>query len=444
MNLRALVGRSLLGVAALVCASCRTAPAQAPASEAEGERPIVSEAEPARAAPVRGELPCTVEFDGEQESILVAGVASPIEFMAQVDTRLVAYPGAHAGEVLVAVGYDHAWYPDRTDTGSVLWRVQCATPSEAERALELAGADFPWSVLSPDGQQIYFTYAGVSRYEIATGKVDLLVGSRTIADCWMREDEGGIGSDEFVQGWVGPGELAVLSGGPCGFEAQWEGEMQVLSGFEDPRKPAERRERAWVGALALGAGRRVWVGDGNECALEFNPEGVGTPGVWRSDDTGLSWTFSPIKGLEAGIEAIWPSASDPDRVLAASECCISYADDVCGSVGGGSLFLTTDGGETWKKILDRSANYGIKGVLDDAATHELTVFAGEGSLRSLDEGKLWTPSDATLETPADPRAKIELDGVVLEPGLDGLVRRGPGAAAGAGEIVLRPGPNARG
>jgi hypothetical protein len=433
----------IIVVGLLIGAGCRTEPVSdpQPASTAlESPSPVEPEPEPEPEIEEAGaaKSACTVEFGPDSQSILVAGQPSPIVFESG-DTRLVAHPVGE-GEFLVAVGYEYPWYPQRTSTAESLWRVRCAEPSKAERVLERPGADLAASALSRDGKHIYFSNGGVDRYTIATGKVEPMIPSRSLSDCWMDESSGGVGSDEFVQGWAGPNELLVLSGGPCGFEAEWVGELQILTDLDTTPK---RRPRAWVGALATGASSRLWVGDGNQCSLEFDRSKAGTPGVWRSDDVGANWTFLPLKGSKAGVEQLWPSASDPDRVVALTECCVPYGADCSELVGGGSLFLTTNGGKTWKKIMAYSDDLGIKGLLVDEATHEMTVFGYASALVTRDDGRSWDPSDATLATPPDPRARIQVGNFVLEPTEDGLERRDLNAAPGTGEIVLRPGPNAR-
>lgn len=431
--------RTVFVVGVLACAGCRVDPSHDPPPSSTSSNAVEVEAEPAPSQPEVSEvgvLPCTVELSPDQAAILVAGQPLPIELEQGTDTHLVAYP-AGADQVLIAVGHPNPWYPDRTTTGESLWRVSCAAPSQLERAIELPGADFSASVLTPDGKHILFSDGGVASYSIETGKIEAKVGNRAIADCWM--NEGPSGSEEFVQGWAQPGELLVLSGGPCGFEAIWEGEVQVVSEFDDPSKPAKRRHRAWVGALALGADARLWVGNGDECSLDFKASPSGTPGVWRSTDAGASWTFLPLPGIQAGVAQLWPSASDPDRVLAVTECCSSMGSDGCEPNGGGGLFLTSNAGKTWRKILDPVFNVRV-----DEAGHEITAVTSDDielkTVVTRDDGKTWTPSTAVLGTSADPRPKaLEVGEFVVEATEDGVRRRAKDAAAGSGEIVLRPG-----
>jgi hypothetical protein len=437
--------RTALVLAFLSCVGCRVEKAVDQPIESPTTQPVEAEPSQSVAPPnhlAMPALPCSVEFGPEDENtgiavILVGGQPTPLEYDVYVDHRLVAY-AAGEGEVLLAFGSGAPWLPTAgSPAGQTLWRVRCSAPSKPEPALELEGAEFPWSVLAPDHRHIYFTYQGVQKYSIATGKFEPMIRPHKLDDCWEFD---GRDSDEFVAGWQLPGELLVLSGGPCEFEAEWTGEMQVVTEFGDPDKPPKRRTREWVGALAAGAGDRVWVGDGGECSIDFHSPNYGTPGLWRSDDAGTNWTFLPLQGITAGIRAIWPSPSDPDRVLAATECCIEIGEDVCQPRGGGNLFLTTDGGTTWKKILDESGGYGIEGLLVDEAKHELTVFGGGKAKVSSDDGRKWNPSSATEAPKHDPRARVEIGGFVLEASEDGVKRRASDAAPYTAEVVFRPSP----
>lgn len=385
-------------VGLLICAGCRPEPVSEPPLTSTGrESPSPIESEPEAATPRIEPPACAVEVDLEQDTVLVAGQPSPIDFVGYGD-RWVVYP-AGPGEILVAMGYEHAWGVDRSDTGATLWRVRCADPANPEPVLELEGAEFTRSVLSHDGEHIYFSYRGVHSYAIATGKIERRLEPRRIPECWEYGDENGVvDSEEFVLGWLSRDVLIVASGGPCGFESEWEGEVHLITDFHDANEPAKRRPRSWVGPLAVGAGGRSWVGDGGECLLGYARNQLGSPGVWRSDDVGTTWTFLPLPSGQAGVVNLWPSPGDPDRVVVATECCGHDGDGECEPSGGGQRFLTLDGGKTWK------------------------------------------PTKESLDAPANPRAAIQIGDFVLEPTEDGLERRGLNAAFGTGEIVLRPDP----
>jgi hypothetical protein len=383
----------------LVC-GCRSVPTTPePDEPALGldARPEVAAIEPKPGRPVAAEPACSVSL-GSNQQLTVNGQAIPIELEMAEGMRIRNFP-YRDDAILFALGSDHPWYlfedyfPNET-----LWELPCARPSDVREFLTIEGADFAWAEMEPDGSGLYFSFGAVQRYDFALRDYGPVTTPPQIAECWMRE-EGPVSAIEFVAGWVGDDRLLIYWGGPCGFEAEWEGGTAVL---ENPGKLAKRRPSAYVGSIAADASGRVWVGDGGRCAEPQTAWDRGSPGVWRSDDVGRSWTFMPIPLLAdrgRGIDAIWTTTKEPGRVWVHSACCYPGPADEC---DGGERLHTDDGGRTWT-LVDRSGQ----------------------------------PEPG----PLGPRS-VTLDGWVLELTLDGLERRPKSETSrdpnGAGDMVLMP------
>jgi hypothetical protein len=283
---------------------------------------------------------------------------------------------------------DH--YPNET-----LWELPCDRPSEVREFLTIEGADFAWAEMEPDGSGLYFSLGAVHRYDFALRDHGPVTTPPQIEECWIRE-EGPVSATEFVAGWVGEDRLLIYWGGRCGFEAEWQGGTAIIEG---PGKLAKRRASAYASSIAADASGRVFVGDGGRCVEPQSAWDRGSPGVWRSDDVGASWTFVPIPELAdtgRGVDAIWTTAKEPNRVWVHSACCYPGPADEC---DGGERLHTDDGGRSWT-LVDRSGQPG----------------AG----------------------PVGPRS-VRLEGWVIEATLDGVVRRRASEPNRPGELVLTPG-----
>ncbi len=96
----------------------------------------------------------------------------------------------------------------------------------------------------------------------------------------------------------------------------------------------------------------IWVGTGennNQRSVSYGD------GVYKSMDAGKSWKNMGLKESgHIGMIAIHPS--NPDIVYVAA------TGPLWSSGGDRGLYKTTDGGDTWKKILDISANTGVHEV----------------------------------------------------------------------------------
>jgi photosystem II stability/assembly factor-like uncharacterized protein len=153
-----------------------------------------------------------------------------------------------------------------------------------------------------------------------------------------------------------------------------------------------------IGAIAIDPKNpsMVWVGTG-ECNGQRSV-GYGD-GVYRSDDGGKSWRNVGLKASEH-IGRIVIDPHDSDVVWVAAQ------GPLWGPGGDRGLYKTTDGGKSWKKALDVSADTGVTDVVVDprnmdvvyAASwqrrrHVYTYVGGgpEGGIhKSTDGGKTWT------------------------------------------------------
>lgn len=350
-------------------------------------KPERAAVEPERSAAV--EPACSVTL-GSEGKLIVDGQPIALELPTEAKARVRSFPHDDHS-ILFAVGSETPWWPFFGKYPSdTLWKLSCDHPSELEVFGQIEGADFSWAELDPAGTGLYFSLGAVHRYDFSLRDHGPVTTPPRLDPCWMNEP---VVATEFVAGWVGDDRLLIYWGGPCGFEAEWMGGTAVI---EDPGGVAKRRPSAFVGSIAADPSGHVWVGDGGLCVEPQWVLDLGSPGVWRSDDVGRSWTFMPIPQLAHGIDAIWFDTETPGRVSVHAECCYPGPADGC---KGGERLHSDDGGRTWQ--------------LDD-------------------------PGGQVQPTPPAPRS-VTLDGWVLEATLDGVNKRRADEPGGAGTIVLFPG-----
>jgi len=112
-----------------------------------------------------------------------------------------------------------------------------------------------------------------------------------------------------------------------------------------------------IGALAMDPKNAnvIWLGTGennHQRALGYGD------GVYKSVDGGKSWQNLGLKeSRQIGMIAIHPE--NTNTVLVAAE------GSVWGPGGDRGLYKTTDGGKTWKKVLEISENTGVNNVIID-------------------------------------------------------------------------------
>jgi photosystem II stability/assembly factor-like uncharacterized protein len=171
--------------------------------------------------------------------------------------------------------------------------------------------------------------------------------------------------------------------------------------------PVFDREGSYsIGAITLDPKNplTVWVGTGENNSQRSVSYGNG---LYRSDDGGKSWKNVGLKASEhIGRIAIDPKDSKIVYVAAQGP--------LWGPGGDRGLFKTTDGGKTWKNILNISENTGVTDVVIDpqnpetlyAASyqrrrHMWTLIDGgpESALyKSMDAGATWNKLRAGLPT----------------------------------------------
>lgn len=151
----------------------------------------------------------------------------------------------------------------------------------------------------------------------------------------------------------------------------------------------------------------IWAGTGENNAQRSVAYG---DGVYKSVDGGRSWTNVGLKESEhIGKIVIDPANSDIVYVAAQGPL----------STGGGQrgLYKTTDGGKTWKKILETGKWAGASDVVVDPRNHNVVLATGwqryrrtygyiaggpESALwRSTDGGETWKKSQTGLPTTED-------------------------------------------
>jgi photosystem II stability/assembly factor-like uncharacterized protein len=166
-----------------------------------------------------------------------------------------------------------------------------------------------------------------------------------------------------------------------------EGSYSIGTVVLDPKNP----NVVWVGTGENNSQRSVGYGDG----------------IYRSDDNGKTWKNMGLKGSEH-IGRIVIDPRDSNIVYVAAQ------GPLWGPGGDRGLYKTTDGGQTWKKMLSISENTGVTDVVLDprrpdtliAASyqrrrHVWTLINGgpESALyKSTDGGRNWTKLKNGLPT----------------------------------------------
>lgn len=174
----------------------------------------------------------------------------------------------------------------------------------------------------------------------------------------------------------------------------------------------EKQPSASIGAVALAPSNPnlVWVGTGE---ANIRNDITNGHGVWFSPDAGRSWKFMGLEGV-GQISRIVVDPQDPDHVLVAA---VGQAWTPNPQRG---VFLTTDGGRTWKRTLFVNDTTGAADLVMQpgnprvlfAAMWQVRRFPwelvdggpGSGLYRSTDGGASWEKLKGGL--PSDTLGRI--------------------------------------
>ncbi len=131
---------------------------------------------------------------------------------------------------------------------------------------------------------------------------------------------------------------------------------------------------------------RVYVSTGifdRDAANSDIPNGVwGGVGILRSDDAGQTWTVLNEKNGLGGlyVPSLFMHPENPDILLAA----VTGTGDIPG------VYLTRDGGDTWKLVLEMPAGFGAEAVEISESNPSVWYAASESIIwRSDDAGDSW-------------------------------------------------------
>ena len=175
-----------------------------------------------------------------------------------------------------------------------------------------------------------------------------------------------------------------------------------------------------IGALAVSEWdpNVIWVGTGEKTLRGNVSHG---DGVWRSTDAGKTWSHAGL-GDSRHVTRIRVHPRDADTAWAA---CLGHLHGPNEERG---VFKTTDGGQTWRRVLFVSAEAGAVDLCLDP-TNPRVLFAttwkvqrtpysldsgGEGSglWKSTDGGETWTE---LTDNPGLPKGPLGIGGVCVSP-----------------------------
>ena len=154
-----------------------------------------------------------------------------------------------------------------------------------------------------------------------------------------------------------------------------------------------------IGAIAVAPSdpNIIYVGSGEGLA---RPDLSVGDGVYKSTDAGKTWTHLGLRNSQ-GIPALAVDPRNPNRVFAAALGHPYGANDERG------IYLSTDGGQNWQRVLSKDANVGGSDVEIDPSNPEIVYASlwevrlgpwedgnqysgtGGGIFKSTDGGKTW-------------------------------------------------------
>jgi photosystem II stability/assembly factor-like uncharacterized protein len=217
---------------------------------------------------------------------------------------------------------------------------------------------------------------------------------------------------------IGPdrgGRSIAVSGVPgrpmeAYFGATGGGLWKTVNGGEDWRPVTDFQiTSASVGAVAVSASNPelVFIGMGETCIRGNIMPG---DGMYRSRDGGETWDHIGFETVDA-ISKIRVHPTDPDIVYAALFGKYSVPSEERG------VYRSTDGGDSWERILFRDANTGAIDIVLDPNDPDVIYAAlweayrkeyqmssggpGSGMFKSTDGGDTWTEMTRNEGMPAD-------------------------------------------
>src|SRR5215472_1236149 len=169
-----------------------------------------------------------------------------------------------------------------------------------------------------------------------------------------------------------------------------------------------------IGAIAVAPSdpNIIYVGSGEGLA---RPDVSVGDGVYKSTDAGKTWTHLGLRNSQ-GIPALAVDPRNPNRVFVAALGHPFGASEERG------IYLSTDGGQNWQKVLSRDANVGGSDVEIDPANPDVVYASlwdvrlgpwedgnqssgtGGGVFKSTDGGKTWRALSKGL-----PKGIIQVD-----------------------------------
>jgi hypothetical protein len=340
--------------------------------------------------------------------------------------------------ILVSIKSD--WrHPELALGKGTLWVVNCEPPHEVTVFYQRLGADFGHGAISPDGQSLIFTSAqGIESLFLENKLVHTVTQVPAVADtCWTH-GEGAFPQSmrDLVLGVDrAKGHVILERGAFCGLGSTWIGRIWHLKELMAPEDVPMRSPRPIVTVQADADGI-LWVGDGGRC----NQPGVQdlhTPGhVFQSDDGGDRWEKVRVRVgvgvMHTAAQAIVVDMRRSGHLMVHSARCTSPLGTY-----GGRLFITRDGGTTWKRVSipahvgdSTDGGQGVAGVaLIGGSVDRFRIWNDAGEcFQSMNTGSTWSKVSAKSKKPSPP-TRVTLDGVSYGATEDGLERQVSGEEA---------------
>lgn len=171
-------------------------------------------------------------------------------------------------------------------------------------------------------------------------------------------------------------------------------DRQMYSEFVANQKTASSFTGNWIniGPIDLPSSPNVFWGNGRVNAIAFHPTDVdvifvGAPagGLWKSDDSGQSWTPLTDNQPTLGVSSIVVDHSNPDIIY------IGTGDRDAGDAAGLGVFKSVDGGITFDPANNNMESATVGRMLMHPSNSQILLAATNiGILKSTDGAASWT------------------------------------------------------